>query len=152
MLFSLAMSMSVGLCFVCFSSLVYEELSWWIRRDLMYFTITRLLQISFLFIMYVWVNVCMKDLLHDKVFKKCGNLSPCSSYRYSFCFVSWWLWGYIVRYGVLCEVMRLEREWRRGILSVLMSVIQWGGVCEIGVLVTVYDDEYVPGNSSHHLF
>ena len=22
-------------------------------------------------------NVCMKDLLRDKVFKTCGNLSPC---------------------------------------------------------------------------
>ena len=32
--------MSVGLCFVCFSSSVCEELSEWIRRDLMYFTIT----------------------------------------------------------------------------------------------------------------
>ena len=32
--------MSVGLCFVCFSSLVCEGLSGWIRGDLMHFNIT----------------------------------------------------------------------------------------------------------------
>ena len=30
-----------------------------------------------LIIMYIWGNLCMKDLLHDKVFETCRNLSPC---------------------------------------------------------------------------